>query len=96
MQEISIIISFGWSIEARLIGNTPGTESSSGGTDLRERYTVKQVQMAPSTQLFLRPYEVASAINDWDREHLVWRIKRLALTTLDNSKTGVTEAKETA
>lgn len=96
LQEISSIISFGWSLDARLIGNTPGTESSSGGTDLRERYTVKQVQMAPSTQLFLRPYEVASAINDWDREHLVWRIKRLALTTLDNSKTGVTEAKETA
>lgn len=93
LQEISSIISFAWSLDARLVGNTPGTESSSGGTDLRERYMVKQIQMAPSTQLFLRPYEVASYFNDWDREHLVWRIKREVMTTLDNSKTGITEAK---
>lgn len=93
LQELSSIISFAWSLDARLIGNTPGTESSSGGTDLRERYMVKQIQMAPTTQLFLRPFEVASEINDWDREHLVWRIKREVMTTLDNSKTGVTESK---
>lgn len=93
LQEISSIISFAWSLDARLVGNTPGTESSSGGTDLRERYMVKQIQMAPTTQLFLRPFEVASYLNDWDKEHLVWRIKREVMTTLDNSKTGVTDAK---
>lgn len=93
LQEISSIISFAWSLDARLVGNTPGTESSSGGTDLRERYMVKQIQMAPTVQLFLRPFEVASYLNDWDKEHLVWRIKREVMTTLDNSKTGVTEAK---
>lgn len=92
LQEISSIISFAWSLDARLVGNTPGTESSSGGTDLRERYMVKQIQMAPTTQLFLRPFEVASYLNDWDKEHLVWRIKREVMTTLDNSKTGVTDA----
>ena len=93
LQEISSIISFAWSLDSRLVGNTPGTEASSGGTDLRERYMVKQIQMAPSTQLFLRPYEVSSYINGWDKEHLVWRIKREVMTTLDNSKTGITEAK---
>lgn len=92
LQEISSIISFAWSLDARLVGNTPGTESSSGGTDLRERYMVKQIQMAPTTHLFLRPFEVASYLNDWDKEHLVWRIKREVMTTLDNSKTGVTDA----
>lgn len=92
LQEISSIISFAWSLDSRLVGNTPGTEASSGGTDLRERYMVKQIQMAPSVQLFLRPYWVVSAINGWDREHLVWTIKREVMTTLDNSKTGITEA----
>lgn len=93
LQEISSIISFAWSLDARLVGNTPGTEASSGGTDLRERYMVKQIQMAPSTRLFLRPFEVVGYINDWDKEHLYWEIKREVMTTLDNSKTGLTEAK---
>lgn len=94
LQEISSIISFAWSLDARLVGNTPGTESSSGGTDLRERYMVKQIQMAPSAQLLLRPLEVVSKINGWDTDHLVWDIKREVMTTLDNSKTGLTEAKK--
>lgn len=94
LQEISSIISFANSLDARLVGNTPGTESSSGGTDLRERYMVKQIQMAPSAQLLLRPFDAMTRINGWDVDHVVWDIKREVMTTLDNSKTGLTEAKQ--
>ena len=89
LQEISSIIFFAMGLDSKLIGNTPGDATSSGGTDLRERFLVKQIQFAPLQQLMLRPLEVISKFNKWD-SHLVWQIDREVLTTLDNSKTGVT------
>ena len=94
LQEISSIIFFSWAVDARLIGNSPGDVSSSGGTDLRERYLLKQIQMSSTQQLLLRPYYVVRDINDWDPSHLRFRIKREVLTTLDNSKTGITAAQD--
>lgn len=94
LQEISSIIFFSWGVDARLIGNSPGDVSSSGGTDLRERYLLKQIQMSSTQQLLLRPYYVVRDINDWDPQHLRFRIKREVLTTLDNSKTGITTAQD--
>ncbi len=88
LQEISSIIFFAMGLDSKLIGNTPGDATSSGGTDLRERFLVKQIQFAPLQQLMLRPLEVISRFNKWD-SHLVWQIDREVLTTLDNSKTGV-------
>lgn len=90
LQEISSIIFFAMGLDSKLIGNTPGDASSSGGTDLRERFLVKQIQFAPLQQLMLRPLEVITRVNKWD-SHLVWQIDREVLTTLDNSKTGVTK-----
>ena len=90
LQEISSIIFFAMGLDSKLIGNTPGDATSSGGTDLRERFLVKQIQFAPLQQLMLRPLEVISKFNGWD-PHLVWQIDRQVLTTLDNSKTGVTK-----
>lgn len=92
LQEISSIIFFAMSLDSRLVGNTPGDASSSGGTDLRERYLLKQIQMSPTQQLILYPLHVISSRNNWDRKHLRWTIKREVMTTLDNSKTGVTAA----
>lgn len=90
LQEISSIIFFAMGLDSKLIGNTPGDATSSGGTDLRERFLVKQIQFAPMQQLMLRPLEVITRFNEWD-SHLVWQIDREVLTTLDNSKTGVTK-----
>ena len=90
LQEISSIIFFAMGLDSKLIGNTPGDATSSGGTDLRERFLVKQIQFAPMQQLMLRPLEVITRVNKWD-SHLVWQIDREVLTTLDNSKTGVTK-----
>lgn len=90
LQEISSIIFFAMGLDSKLIGNTPGDATSSGGTDLRERFLVKQIQFAPLQQLMLLPWEVTSKFNGWD-QHLVWQIDREVLTTLDNSKTGVTK-----
>lgn len=90
LQEITSIIFFAMGLDSKLIGNTPGDATSSGGTDLRERFLVKQIQFAPLQQLMLRALEVVSWFNEWD-EHLEWQIDREVLTTLDNSKTGVTK-----
>ena len=64
LQEISSIIFFAMGLDAKLIGNTPGDTASSGGTDLRERFLVKQIQFAPLQQLMIRPLEVLSRFND--------------------------------
>ena len=90
LQEITSIIFFAMGLDSKLIGNTPGDATSSGGTDLRERFLVKQIQFAPLQQLMLRALELVSRFNEWD-EHLEWQIDREVLTTLDNSKTGVTK-----
>ena len=93
LQEVSSIIFFTWSVDSQLVGNTPGTATRSGGTDLRERYLLKQIQMSSTQQLLLKPYYVARDINEWDPA-LNFRIKREVLTTLDNSKTGITTAED--
>ena len=91
LAEISSIILFAWGVDSQLIGNTPGTTTRSGGTDLRERYLLKQVNMALMQQLVLNTLQVVNVRNQWD-PHLQWQIKKEVLTTLDNSKTGITEA----
>lgn len=91
LAEISSIILFAWGVDSQLIGNTPGTTTRSGGTDLRERYLLKQVNMALMQQLVLNALNVVNVRNQWD-PHLQWQIKKEVLTTLDNSKTGITEA----
>ena len=90
LQEITSIIFFAMGLDSKLIGNTPGDATSSGGTDLRERFLVKQIQFAPLQQLMLRALEVIDKFNEWD-PHLEWQIDREVLTTLDNSKTGLTK-----
>ena len=91
LAEISSIILFAWGADSQLIGNTPGTTTRSGGTDLRERYLLKQVNTALMQRLVLNVMDVVSTRNRWD-PHLTWTIQREVLTTLDNSKTGVTTA----
>lgn len=89
--EISSIIFFAMGLDSTLVGNTPGKTGTNSGTDLRTRYLLKQIQMAPTQQLILRPWYVAKEFNHWD-SHLVWRVSREVITTLDNSKTGITQA----
>jgi len=91
LAEISSIILFAWGVDSQLIGNTPGTTSRSGGTDLRERYLLKQINMSTLQSLVLNAMNVVKIRNQWD-SHLTWQIKKEVLTTLDNSKTGITEA----
>lgn len=90
LAEISSVIFFAMGLDSRLVGNTPGSESSSGGTDLRERYLLKQIQKSPTQKFVLKVLDVVRDFNGWDPQHLVWEIDREVLTTLDNSKTGVT------
>ena len=92
LAEISSIILFAWGVDSPLIGNTPGTTTRSGGTDLRERYLLKQINMSTLQSMVLKTLDVVKYRNQWD-PHLCWQIKKEVLTTLDNSKTGITEAK---
>ena len=93
LAEISSIVFFAFGLDSRLVGNTPGDVKSTGGTDMRERYLLKQVQMSPMQQLLLTPLYVLKYFNHLD-PHLEWEIPREVLTTLDNSKTGITEQEE--
>ena len=93
LAEISSIVFFAFGLDSRLVGNSPGDVASSGGTDLRERFLLKQVQMSPMQQLMLLPLYVIKYFNRWD-DHLEWEIPREVLTTLDNSKTGITNAEQ--
>lgn len=93
LAEISSIVFFAFGLDSRLVGNSPGDVASSGGTDLRERFLLKQVQMSPMQQLMLMPLYLVKAFNDLD-SHLEFEIPREVLTTLDNSKTGITNAEQ--
>lgn len=92
--EVSSIIFMAMGLDAKLLGSTPlSLIGQSSGSDLRMRFGVKQVQMAPTQKIMLKALDVASRFNKWDK-HLVWRINREVLTTLDNSKTGITQKQE--
>lgn len=91
LQEISSIIFFAMGLDSKLVGNTPGNVSTGGGTDLRERLLIKQILKSTEQKIILYPYEVASRFNEWD-DHLIWQIQREVVTTLDNSKTGITKS----
>ena len=93
LAEISSIVFFAFGLDSRLVGNSPGDVASSGGTDLRERFLLKQVQMSPMQQLMLMPLYLMKAFNGLD-PHLEFEIPREVLTTLDNSKTGITNAEQ--
>ena len=93
LAEISSIVFFAFGLDSRLVGNSPGDVASSGGTDLRERFLLKQVQMSPMQQLLLLPLYLIKYFNAYD-DHLEWEIPREVLTTLDNSKTGITNAEQ--
>ena len=93
LAEISSVVFFAFGLDSRLVGNSPGDVASSGGTDLRERFLLKQVQMSPMQQLMLLPLYLIKYYNKYD-EHLEWEIPREVLTTLDNSKTGIVNAEQ--
>lgn len=94
--EISSIVFMAWGLDSKLLGSSPlSLVNSNGGTDLRERYLLRLILMSPTQQLMLKPLEVASRFNQWDRR-LFWQIPREVMTTLDNSKTGITSAEDQA
>jgi hypothetical protein len=51
--------------------------------------------MATLQRLVLSVMDIFGTRNQWDT-HLTWEIQREVLTTLDNSKTGVTTAEDTS
>ena len=93
LAEISSIILFAMGVDSRLIGNSPGDVSSSGGTDLRERYLLKQVQMSTLQAIVLSALDVVKQRNGWI-SNLVWEIRSKTLTTLDRSKTGLVDSED--
>lgn len=88
--EISSIVFMAMGLDSRLLGSSPlSLVGSNGGTDIRERYLLRLILKSPTQNLMLKPLEVASRFNQWDK-HLVWQIQREVMTTLDRSKSGVT------
>lgn len=91
LEEISAIVFFALQCHPELVGAVPGRTGAGGGTYQRELYLLKQCQIAPTQELVLRVLQTVSQFNRWD-SRLVWRIRQQVLTTLDASRTGLTES----
>lgn len=88
--EISSVVFMALGLDARLLGSTPmSLVGSNSGTDIRERFLLRLILKSPQINIMLKPLEVLSRFNKWDK-HLVWQVQREVMTTLDRSKTGVT------
>lgn len=90
--EISSVVFMALGLDARLLGSSPlSLVGGNSGTDIRERFLLRQILMSATQHTMLKVLEVASRFNGWDK-HLIWDIKREVMTTLDRSKTGVVAA----
>ena len=88
--EISSIVFMSMGIDARLMGSSPlSLVGSNGGTDIRERFLLRQILKSPAQNIMLKSLDVLSRFNQWD-PHLIWSIKREVMTTLDRSQSGIT------
>ena len=88
--EISSIVFMSMGIDARLMGSSPlSLVGSNGGTDIRERFLLRQILKSPVQNIMLKSLDVLSRFNQWD-PHLIWTIKREVMTTLDRSQSGIT------
>lgn len=90
LEEISGIVFFALQCHPELIGAVPGRTGAGGGTYQRELFLLKQVQMASTQQLVIRVLDTIAQFNGWT--NLTWDIRQQVLTTLDNSKTGLTDS----
>ena len=89
--EISSIVFMSMGIDARLMGSSPlSLVGSNGGTDIRERFLLRQILKSPVQNIMLKSLDVLSRFNEWD-SHLVWSVKREVMTTLDRSQSGITQ-----
>ena len=87
--EISSIVFMSMGIDARLMGSSPlSLVGSNGGTDIRERFLLRQILKSPVQNIMLKSLDVLSRFNQWD-PHLIWSIKREVMTTLDRSQSGI-------
>ena len=88
--ELSSVVFMALGLDGRLLGSSPlSLVGSNGGTDIRERFLLRLILKSPQINIMLKPLEVLSRFNKWDR-HLVWQVQKEVMTTLDRSKSGVT------
>lgn len=88
LEEISSIILFTFGIHPSLIGATPGKNPTTGGTQQRELYLLKQIQVSPRQRLYLQFLNNIARFNQWD-SHAEFEIQLPVLTTLDRNATGI-------
>jgi len=86
-EEVANIIGYTMGVHPSLVGAAPGKSKSINGTEARELFILKQAIMKPIRDLLLYPFYFIKAINQWP-EDCYFAIPHVALTTLDNDKTG--------
>lgn len=89
MEELANLIFWAFSIHTSMIASF-GKNPSSGGTQQRELFLLKQVMMSSRQRRFTDILNSVFRFNKWDK-HLKCRIGREVLSTLDASKTGIVE-----
>lgn len=91
MELVGNAISFAFSVHNSLIGSFGKSQASSSGTQQRELTELKTLQLTPQQRLYTNAWDFILRWNNFD-PHARMHIKHYTLTTLDNSKTGMTEA----
>lgn len=86
------IVAWAMGIHSSLLADKPG--ASNGGTFQRELHLLKQNQMSPRQQAYMKFLENIAFFNRWPA-NIVPVIEMPILTTLDNSKTGIVEEQQT-
>lgn len=87
-EEASNIICFALGVHPAIIGASPGKNGSINGTEARELFNLKRALLFPYRWQMLRILYAIKRFNKWP-ENLYFSIDDVALTTLDNDKTGM-------
>lgn len=91
MELVGNAMSFAFEVHNSLIGSFGKSQASSSGTQQRELTELKTLQLSPQQRLYTNAWDFILRWNNFD-SHAHMHIKHYTLTTLDASKTGMTEA----
>lgn len=89
MEELANLVFWAFKIHTSMIASF-GKNPSSGGTQQRELFLLKQIMMSNRQRRFKEIINSVFHFNKWDK-HLKCDIGREVLSTLDASKTGIVE-----
>lgn len=87
-EEANNIISYAIGVHPLITGASPGKNGSISGTEARELFNLKRALIFPYRMNILSILYLIKRFNNWDPD-IFFAVDDVALTTLDNDKTGM-------